>query len=825
VEEITPKRWICTIQTAAGEPAGVGFVVDDSHVLTCAHVVNAALRRDERDQRRPGPNDRVVLEFSLLNATPLRRAGVAEWLPPPEQGEPVRGPSDIALLEVTESLPTAAAAATLAPATEHATVEVFGYPLNPPRADGGWVTGKLLRPVRSGLIQIDASFTAALRAQPGYSGSPVIDTAGGRVVGMLATASILDDQRDCYAIPEEWLRSVWSEPEPLPPDPPKPPDPPAGPKSPRFPWSVRRWKIAVILLILAVTATLLVLSFVPRGGAASDCVELEVSSSTEKAKLLNRLAETFTKQGNTIGGKCVAVHVDALTSGTAKDTLVNGWNSTDQKKPQVWAPTSSLWADQLKADAKSGSLRAIDDGTSITSSVLTIAMPKSIANKLGWPGRAFTWADVLQLATGQRKIDDSGKPFVFGRDDPTRSTSGLAATIATYYAGTQSVEGTVGKASLDNAAVVSFVHRIESAVPRRDDSASPGRSLYSDAVEFMKQLYSEDRSGKPLDVDAVVAQEQLAYSYNHNSPDADLDTMSNETKLNNPLVALYPTDGTLELDHPYVILDDATDQQKTLAAKFRDFLLDERQQQAFRDVGFRTRGNPTRPTPQIVGSLAVPETQNLILQPKPDAATVKRMLNGWEAASRRARVLLVLDVSGSMIDPDPSKFDLLKHAAKDGLQLLGDSDQINVWTFSDSHTEVQQMRKVSEVRASLPETIDKLAARGRTSLYETTLAAQQHILGSYQPNEINMILLLTDGVNEPPDPSAAQALPDKLTRAGHGKAVKIYTIPYGQDADATVLNQIAGATGASSYVEAASDLRNINQVFVDAFSQFLLPGK
>jgi hypothetical protein len=36
-------------------PAGVGFVVDERHIVTCAHVVNTALARDQRAQDKPAP--------------------------------------------------------------------------------------------------------------------------------------------------------------------------------------------------------------------------------------------------------------------------------------------------------------------------------------------------------------------------------------------------------------------------------------------------------------------------------------------------------------------------------------------------------------------------------------------------------------------------------------------------------------------------------------------------------------------------------------------------------------------------------------------------
>lgn len=44
---------------------GVGFVVGVEHVLTCAHVVNAALGRDLLRQDKPEPDEIVMLRLPM----------------------------------------------------------------------------------------------------------------------------------------------------------------------------------------------------------------------------------------------------------------------------------------------------------------------------------------------------------------------------------------------------------------------------------------------------------------------------------------------------------------------------------------------------------------------------------------------------------------------------------------------------------------------------------------------------------------------------------------------------------------------------------------
>jgi WD40 repeat protein len=196
-------------------PAGVGFVVGERHILTCAHVVNTALGRALRAQEAPGSQMRVQVVFPVLGDTegaPLRSCRVAVWVPPPVSG--TAGGDVAGLVLVGEGLPAGAGPARLAEAGDvrGAAVDVFGYPGEPPcRQDGAWAAYRLRGAVGAGMIQLDADSEAALRAQPGYSGSPAVvsNGVGDGVVGMLAVASMDGGARDAYAIPVARLVDAW----------------------------------------------------------------------------------------------------------------------------------------------------------------------------------------------------------------------------------------------------------------------------------------------------------------------------------------------------------------------------------------------------------------------------------------------------------------------------------------------------------------------------------------------------------------------------------------------------------------------------------------
>ena len=205
------------LRAGSAAPVGVGFVVDNQHVVTCAHVVNAALGRGQRAQEKPGQAVRISVDFPMLGdatGAPPRSCVVRAWVPPPEAG--ISGGDVAGLALVGDGLPRGAGPARLAeqPSRRGPAADVFGCPDDPARrALGAWAVVTLRGVVGGGLIQLDSASESAIRAQPGYSGSPIIveGDAGDEVLGMLAVASFGDGGRDAYAMPVARLADAWPE--------------------------------------------------------------------------------------------------------------------------------------------------------------------------------------------------------------------------------------------------------------------------------------------------------------------------------------------------------------------------------------------------------------------------------------------------------------------------------------------------------------------------------------------------------------------------------------------------------------------------------------
>ncbi len=204
---------------------GGGVLVGPREVLTCAHVVNAALGLNKHTQRRPGAWEQVTVSFPLLDDGGGPRttfpSTVRVWRPPPLHGatdrDDVAG-EDIAGLTIggdlpddAVRLPAGARPARLAaePPRVGRAVRIFGYPTDPPREDGSWVDATV-RGILYARLQLDSRSDAGLKVQPGYSGFGVYDEAAGAVVGIVVAAPPGNSREsDFRAIGTDRLRDAW----------------------------------------------------------------------------------------------------------------------------------------------------------------------------------------------------------------------------------------------------------------------------------------------------------------------------------------------------------------------------------------------------------------------------------------------------------------------------------------------------------------------------------------------------------------------------------------------------------------------------------------
>lgn len=607
----------------------------------------------------------------------------------------------------------------------------------------------------------------------------------------------------------------------------------------------RRRALRLVAPVLALAAITSACSGGEQGASTStvdqrrnDCITVDTAVSSEKIDLLTDLAERFNESDEaTLDGECIYVEVQSKASGGATSALADGWDeSVEGPRPVIWSPASSAWGTILNQRLSEAGQAAMapEDPTPFMLTPLVIAMPQPMAEAMGYPDTPIGWRQILDLATSDTGWADYGHPewgqFKLGKTNPNYSTSGLSALIAQTYAATGTTTD-LSSEDLANPAVVEFGKDIESSVVHYGDIT----------MTFLNNWFRADRRGTALTyASAVAVEEKSLIDYNRGNPDGVLSQGEEPRPPRTPLVAIYPTEGTLYSDNPFFILDAewVGDDQRAAAEKFQAFVQRPENQRRVLEYGFRP-GNPEVPVADpIVAANGVDPDQPATLLEVPSGQVMDDLLDAWAAQRKGARVLMVLDVSGSMGEPadpadpnGPTKLDLAKQAVIDGLDDFKADDQVGLRIFTTDDagtptvTDLSPVAPIGAQREALARQVDSLIPLAGTPLYEVTQRSYDEMLSGYDPALINAVVVLTDGQNDDGDPDddaeQFQALLADVKRNSDGetaKPVRIFTVAYGSGADPAELRQIAEASNATAYQ--AGDATTINKVFAAVVSNF-----
>ena len=566
---------------------------------------------------------------------------------------------------------------------------------------------------------------------------------------------------------------------------------------------------------------------VPKG-----CEAVDMAVSPEKVTLLTDLARSFNDSDAAKKGGCSVVRVQKVSSGVGMQLLANGWPDTQANgpRPVVWSPASSAWGailNQKRRDKNQSDLAP--PSKAFMRTPLVIAMPRPMAQALGWPDTPIGYADILSLAQNPNGWGAKGHPewgpFKLGKTNPNFSTSALSATIAQYYAATQKTSG-LSLEDLGQPQVDAFARGVESSVVHYGDIT----------LTFLNNLYRSDRRGASLTyVSAVAVEEKSVIDYNSGNPDGILDPGEVPRKPRVPLVAVYPKEGTLFSDNPFIVLDApwVSARQKQAARAFEAFVKQPENQRRVLKFGFRP-GNPqVRVGAPIDRANGVDPNQPQNVLDVPDPPVLVRILDLWAQQRKAARVQLVIDVSGSMGEPagggGETKLDLAKRAATSALNDFKDDDQVGLRVFTtgirttepSDYLDLVPIGRIGDNRGQIDAAIQSLEPQHGTPLYTVAQASYDALRQSFDPTRINAVVLLTDGKNEDDRNPDVNNLLTRLRNSNEGEStrpVRIFTIGYGKDADLGVLRRIAEATNAAAYD--ASDPTSINQVFTAVISNF-----
>ena len=408
-------------------------------------------------------------------------------------------------------------------------------------------------------------------------------------------------------------------------------------------------------------------------------------------------------------------------------------------------------------------------------SPVVLGVKKSVADKFGWTANPnVTWKEI------EAKSADGS--FRFAMTNPAASNSGLVALIGVASALSGSSDS-IDTGTIDKTALRAFFK---------------GQALTAGSSGFLADSYLRDQDT----VDGIVNYESI------------LMTMNAGGKLHEPLSLIYPKEGIVTADYPFMLLNAS---KREAFDKVTTYLRTPEVQKRIMSDTLRRPAIPGIPLDARFSS------QTLIELPFPaKLETIDALITAYlDEVRKPASAIFVLDLSGSM---KGDRLDQLKTAMK---ALTGtDTSLTGRFARFRAHEQVTIITFATDVRDTREFTIDDTAPTGpdmtairdyvdSLETYDSTAiySGLEHGYGAVaaaqakDPNRLFSIVLMTDGQNNAgvtPDEFVKDfgALPDPV------RAVHTYTILFGE-AQKDAMTSIATLTGGSVFDATSTSLQTI----------------
>jgi Ca-activated chloride channel family protein len=464
-------------------------------------------------------------------------------------------------------------------------------------------------------------------------------------------------------------------------------------------------------------------------------------------------------------------------SGTMVDDTLSG-----KIKPTVVSPGEESWLAKLKDGWKlqNGSELVTGDAPAVARTPLVVAMWQSRAKALGcYPaaGPTCTWEQLRALAVSPDGWKNLGHPewhrFTLGYGYFGESNSGTLAVIAMCMVGAGKAGGLTVADVGPETPCGQFIAAVDKA------KFHSGKS----DVWLLDKLV--DRG--PEYLDAVVSWESSVIATNR----------KHGASLREPLVAVYPQDGTVVVGHTYAVLDGApwVKPEQVRAAKiFQAYLLGAEQQRAVLASGLRPADPEVKLAAPVDASMGANPAAKLVALQVPDGRVINQIGEVWHRVKKHAMLVLVFDKSGSM--SEGGKMLSAVRGAQEFVKQMGGEDDL-IWMPFDSQLYGGRTRgKKAAIGEQLIQDIASTRAEGGTALYDAVSSAFAELTLARNAGRDTLrygIIILSDGKDENSRTTLAEL--EELLRPleSDPTGIQIHAIAIGSDADEKVLRRISGA--------------------------------
>jgi Ca-activated chloride channel homolog len=554
------------------------------------------------------------------------------------------------------------------------------------------------------------------------------------------------------------------------------------------------WVVAAGAAVLAIIAGSLGGYRLIAGASCGNPLNLTVAAAPDVAPAVRATAQQWVDTKPRIDGNCVTVQVDAADpadvaaaiAGQHQRTISGvGQPNGKTKVPDAWIPDSGTWVQRLRA--LDPSLMPAD-APSVARSPVVLAMPEPLAATLGWPNKKLTWNDLLPKLTADTKLRT-------GIVEPNRDAAGASGLLAMAAAANASPNG-------GQQATVAALRAL-----------ATGRSALRDDL-LARFPRAPDPASLSTSLGAAPLSEQAVIQYNSGQPPVRL-------------AAVYVNPAPLPLDYPFAVLPGLPGDKTAAARALAVTLTGNGYRDRLAQIGLRAADGS-------VGS-GFPATKGADLKPspapaQPDPAALDRVLATWTTVISPGRLLAVIDVSGSMLEPVPTAGNATREqvtveSARRGVGLFDDTWAVGLWTFStnldgaNDYKELVPIGLLANQRQQILTGLSTIQPKkdGNTGLYDTMLAAYKTVQQGWDPSRVNSVIIMTDGKNEDQQGLTLDQLIDELKKAmDPTRPVVVIAIGLGNGVSESELQRITNTTGGGTFV--APDPSKMSDIFLKAIS-------
>ncbi|MCG5218393.1 substrate-binding and VWA domain-containing protein [Streptosporangium sp. KLBMP 9127] len=560
----------------------------------------------------------------------------------------------------------------------------------------------------------------------------------------------------------------------------------------------RQARVRVVLAVLALLVAAASCVAIVYNRASGPCstrepVLVAVAAAVDVAPAVMEAAAGFNRSRAAVDGRCVLVQVAEEPPATVLRTLIGDRAGVLQERPDGWVADSSAW---IRLARKQGARDVADGEVVLATSPLVFATRRSLAKRFTDGRTEMNWRMVFPATIRGRVAPTDDEPDVVRVPDPSLAGAGIATVAA--------ARDIVGTGPEADKSLTAFVRWAQAG------SAPDYRTMLA-AVD--------DRSfwNRPV----VIVPEQSVWEHNRR-PAQD------------PVVALHPREGTINLDYPYVVT--AADPAEAAGSRaFADWLRSAGVRDIVRRTGFRSADGslpPFEPGPDI-------PTDRPRTRPSISPLVIDEALEAWSRLAPPTNMLVLADSSKHMAEKikggqGATRSTVALQAARTGLQLFSASTNVGFWEFAHGlapgrpYVERVRLGPINEppsgqiVRRSL---LDELTRTLKphpklpSSLYDAILSGFRAVSDDYDKDRNNTLVVITAGRDDGKGVSRQELL-DRLRREWDpDRPVQIVMIAFGDDLDRDGLGQVTAATNGSLHV--AQQPGEIIDVFLAALARRL----